>query len=61
MMKQTTINSCTINSNNIYDNTSGIDFKKVYSDYTPLTIQDTVNFYLNVRFNKKTELSMIIV
>ena len=38
MMKQTTINSCTINSNNIYDNTSGIDFKKVYSDYTPLTI-----------------------
>ena len=40
MMKQTTINSCTINSNNIYDNTSGINFKKVYSDYNfpPLTI-----------------------
>ena len=38
MMKKTTINNYTINSNNIYDNTSGIDFKKVYSDYTPLTI-----------------------
>ena len=33
MMKKSTINTCTINSNNVYDNTSGIDFNKVYSDY----------------------------
>lgn len=40
MMKKLTINTCTIHSNNVYGNTSGIDFKKVYSDYdfTPLTI-----------------------
>ena len=39
-MKKLTINTCTVHSNNVYDNTSGIDFKKVYSDYdfTPLTI-----------------------
>ena len=43
MMKQTTINSCTINSNNIYDNTSGINFKKEYknNNLPSLTIQDT--------------------
>jgi transposase-like protein len=40
MMKKTTIKSCNINSNNIYANSSGINFKEVYSDYnfSPLTI-----------------------
>ena len=39
MMKKATINSCAISSNNVYNNTSGIDFYKVYSDYnfSPLT------------------------
>ena len=39
MMKKATINSCTVNSSNVYNNTSGIDFYKVYSDYnfSPLT------------------------
>lgn len=46
-MKKVTINSCTVNSSNVYDNTSGIDFYKVYSEYnfSPLTNQDTaINF-----------------
>lgn len=33
MMKKVVISNCTVNPNNIYDNTSGIDFKKVYLDY----------------------------
>lgn len=33
MMKKVVISNCTINSNNVYDNSSGIDFKKVYLDY----------------------------
>lgn len=39
-MKKTTINNCSISSSNVYNNTSGIDFDKVYSDYnfSPLTI-----------------------
>ena len=39
MMKKVTINSCTVNSSNVYDNTSSIDFHKVYSEYnfSPLT------------------------
>ena len=39
MMKKATVNSCTVNSSNVYNNTSGIDFYKVYSDYnfSPLT------------------------
>ena len=40
MMKNATTKFCSINSNNIYDNTSGIDFNDVYADYnySPLTI-----------------------
>ena len=40
MMKKATINNCSISSSNVYNNTSGIDFDKVYSDYnfSPLTI-----------------------
>lgn len=40
MMKQTIVNKCNITSSNVYDNTSGIDFDSVYSDYhySPLTI-----------------------
>lgn len=40
MMKKAVINKCNINSNNVYNNTSGIDFNKVYADYdySPLTI-----------------------
>lgn len=39
MMKKAVINNCNVNSNNIFDNTSGIDFNAVYSDYNflPLT------------------------
>ena len=33
MMKKATTNECTINSNNVYDNSSGIDFSVVYADY----------------------------
>lgn len=28
MMKKVTVNSCTVNSSNVYNNTSGIDFYK---------------------------------
>lgn len=40
MMKNASTKNCSINSNNVYDNTSGIDFNDVYADYnyTPLTI-----------------------
>ena len=40
MMKKATVNNCTINSNNVYDNTSNINFNKVYFEYnfSPLTI-----------------------
>lgn len=40
MMKKVVVNDCNINSNNIYENSSGIDFNEVYSDYeySPLTI-----------------------
>ena len=40
MMKKSVINVCSTYSNNVYDNTSGIDFCNVYSDYnfSPLTI-----------------------
>lgn len=40
MMKKATVISCTVNYNNVYDNTSGIDFNKVYFDYnySPLTV-----------------------
>ena len=40
MMKKSAINNCSVNSSNVYNNTSGIDFNKVYSDYnySPLTI-----------------------
>lgn len=40
MMKKAIINKCYITSNNVYDNTSGIDFYFVYADYnySPLTI-----------------------
>ena len=40
MMKNATTKICNINSNNVYDNTSGIDFYVVYADYnySPLTI-----------------------
>lgn len=33
MMKKTIINKCSINSTNVYDNSSGIDFNEVYADY----------------------------
>ena len=47
MMKKSTINNCSISSSNVYNNTSGIDFDKVYSDYnfSLLTIQDTAFYY----------------
>lgn len=40
MMKKATSNNCNINTNNVYSNSSGIDFNDVYSDYdySPLTI-----------------------
>lgn len=40
MMKKTITNKCNVISSNVYDNTSGIDFDVVYSDYNylPLTI-----------------------
>lgn len=39
MMKKSITNKCNITSNNVYDNTSGIDFTSVYADYNylPLT------------------------
>ena len=39
MMKKATVNKCNINSNNVYENSSGIDFYEVYADYnySPLT------------------------
>lgn len=33
MMKKVAINICNIYSNNVYNNSSGIDFKSVYADY----------------------------
>lgn len=33
IMKKAIINNCKINSNNVYDNSSGIDFNIVYADY----------------------------
>ena len=33
MMKQSITNACSVDSNNVYDNSSGIDFQKVYADY----------------------------
>lgn len=33
IMKKTTINNSSVNSTNIYDNSSGIDFSLVYADY----------------------------
>ena len=40
MMKKTAINKCSINSNNIYCDSSGINFNEVYGEYnySPLTI-----------------------
>lgn len=39
MMKKSIINTCCINSSNVYENSSGIDFNEVYADYnSPLTI-----------------------
>lgn len=40
MMKKAAVNKCNINSNNVYDNYSGINFDEVYADYnhSPLTI-----------------------
>lgn len=40
MMKKAAINRCSINSNNIYCDTSGINFGEVYAEYnySPLTI-----------------------
>ena len=43
VMKKATVNSCTVNSSNVYNNTSGIDFYKVYSEY---------NFSLPAQRNK---------
>ncbi len=39
MMKKATDNKCNINSNNVYDNSSGIDSNEVYAEYkySPLT------------------------
>ncbi len=39
MMKKSITNKCNITSNNVYENTSGIDFSSVYADYNylPLT------------------------
>ena len=43
MMKKATVNKCNINSNNVYDNSSGINFDEVYAEYnySPLTNQYT--------------------
>lgn len=38
MMKKSIANKCNITSNNIYDNTSGIDFSFVYGDYNYSTL-----------------------
>ncbi len=40
MMKKSMTNKCNIDSSNIFDNSSGIDFQLVYTDYhySPLTI-----------------------
>ena len=40
MMKKSMTNKCNIDSSNIFDNSSGIDFQLVYADYhySPLTI-----------------------
>ena len=40
MMKRVTLYKCNIDTNNVYDNSSGINFNDVYSDYnySPLTI-----------------------
>ncbi|MGN1373979.1 MAG: hypothetical protein ACI4XK_01540 [Bacilli bacterium] len=54
MMKQTTINSCTINSNNTYDNTSGINFKKVYSEYN-FPLPNNLGHSEKILFSKKPE------
>lgn len=36
-MKQAIIKKCNVNSNNVFDNTSGIDFNVVYADYNFLS------------------------
>ena len=38
MMKKAVINDCSIHSNNVYDNTSGIDFNDIYSEYNHLSL-----------------------
>ena len=40
MMKKVTTKICKTNSNNVYSNSSGIDFSEIYADYnySPLTI-----------------------
>lgn len=40
MMKKSVARKCNITTNNVYDNSSGIDFNSVYADYnfSPLTI-----------------------
>ena len=44
MMKKASVNKCNINSDNVYDNSSGINFTEVYAEYnySPLTNQYTV-------------------
>ena len=39
MMKKASVNKCNINSDNVYDNSSGINFTEVYAEYnySPLT------------------------
>ena len=52
MMKKATVNKCNINSNNVYENSSGIDFYEVYADYnySPLTNQYTAKKFDNDTF-----------
>lgn len=38
MMKKTTLYKCSTNSNNVHDNSSGINFNNVYSDYDNLSL-----------------------
>lgn len=40
MMKKAVLNDCNVNSNNVYENTSGIDFKEVYADYNFLPLMN---------------------
>ncbi len=55
VLKKSVINVCSTYSNNVYDNTSGIDFCNVYSDYnfSPLTIYDTAINYIKHKLNLK--------